>query len=130
LADWFAVTALFSHPLGLPILHTAIVKIEQKRIGLAVAFLIRRCFLIQEKVIRQWMAWRPARQIAKHLARRENVAKRSKWMVSRISDLMKKLDRENLDRLGALDILSMRKLRNLFLICVPSLTGHLSAFVS
>jgi hypothetical protein len=25
LADWFAVTALFRHPLGLPIPHTAII---------------------------------------------------------------------------------------------------------
>ena len=29
LADWFAVTALFSHPLGLPIPHTAIVVTQQ-----------------------------------------------------------------------------------------------------
>ena len=33
LADWFAVTALFRHPLGLPIPHTAIIPNEKDRIG-------------------------------------------------------------------------------------------------
>jgi uncharacterized membrane-anchored protein YjiN (DUF445 family) len=31
-ADWFAVTALFRHPLGLPIPHTAIVATRKERI--------------------------------------------------------------------------------------------------
>ncbi len=35
LADWFAVTALFRHPLGLPIPHTAIIPAQQVRIGAA-----------------------------------------------------------------------------------------------
>ena len=33
LADWFAVTALFRHPLGLPIPHTAIIPANKDRIG-------------------------------------------------------------------------------------------------
>src|SRR6266496_3695029 len=33
LADWFAVTALFRHPLGLPIPHTAIVATRKERCG-------------------------------------------------------------------------------------------------
>ena len=33
LADWFAVTALFRHPLGLPIPHTAIIPTNKDRIG-------------------------------------------------------------------------------------------------
>src|ERR1700754_4664728 len=33
IADWFAVTALFRHPLGLPIPHTAIVPRNKDRIG-------------------------------------------------------------------------------------------------
>ena len=32
LADWFAVTALFRHPLGLPIPHTAIVPTNKKEL--------------------------------------------------------------------------------------------------
>src|ERR1700741_2113145 len=33
IADWFAVTALFRHPLGLPIPHTAIIPRNKDRIG-------------------------------------------------------------------------------------------------
>ena len=33
IADWFAVTALFRHPLGLPIPHTAIIPRSKARIG-------------------------------------------------------------------------------------------------
>ncbi len=33
LADWFAVTALFRHPLGLPIPHTAIIPRQKDRLG-------------------------------------------------------------------------------------------------
>ena len=35
IADWFAVTALFRHPLGIPIPHTAIVASRKDRIGTA-----------------------------------------------------------------------------------------------
>ena len=35
IADWFAVTALFRHPLGLPIPHTAIIPAQKVRLGRA-----------------------------------------------------------------------------------------------
>jgi uncharacterized membrane-anchored protein YjiN (DUF445 family) len=35
IADWFAVTALFRHPLGLPIPHTAIIPHQKERLGRA-----------------------------------------------------------------------------------------------
>jgi uncharacterized membrane-anchored protein YjiN (DUF445 family) len=35
LADWFAVTALFRHPMGLPIPHTAIIPRQKERLGRA-----------------------------------------------------------------------------------------------
>ncbi len=34
-ADWFAITALFRHPLGLPIPHTAIIPAQKERLGRA-----------------------------------------------------------------------------------------------
>src|SRR5580704_5962252 len=35
IADWFAVTALFRHPLGIPIPHTAIIPAQKERLGAA-----------------------------------------------------------------------------------------------
>lgn len=44
-ADWFAVTALFRHPLGIPIPHTAIVPARKDRIGRALGNFVQQNFL-------------------------------------------------------------------------------------
>ncbi|MGH6658167.1 MAG: DUF445 domain-containing protein, partial [Sphingomicrobium sp.] len=53
LADWFAVTALFRHPLGLPIPHTAIIPRNKDRIGEALANFLRENFLVPAVVARR-----------------------------------------------------------------------------
>ncbi|MEQ7873941.1 DUF445 domain-containing protein [Sphingomonas sp. ASV193] len=53
LADWFAVTALFRHPLGLPIPHTAIIPRNKDRIGEALANFLKTNFLIAPVVARR-----------------------------------------------------------------------------
>ena len=45
LADWFAVTALFKHPLGLPIPHTAIIKRKKDQLGEGLGTFVRENFL-------------------------------------------------------------------------------------
>jgi uncharacterized membrane-anchored protein YjiN (DUF445 family) len=53
LADWFAVTALFRHPLALPIPHTAIIPRNKDRIGDQLAQFLREYFLIPAVVARR-----------------------------------------------------------------------------
>ena len=53
LADWFAVTALFRHPLGLPIPHTAIIPNEKDRIGDELARFLLDNFLVTKAIHRQ-----------------------------------------------------------------------------
>ena len=53
LADWFAVTALFRHPLGLPIPHTAIIPRNKDRIGNSLAAFLRVNFLTPSVVARR-----------------------------------------------------------------------------
>ncbi len=50
LADWFAVVALFRHPLGLPIPHTAIIPANKERIGKALATFVVTNFLTGEAI--------------------------------------------------------------------------------
>ncbi|WP_293058765.1 DUF445 domain-containing protein [Mycobacterium sp.] len=45
LADWFAVTALFNHPLGIPIPHTAIIKRKKDQLGEGLGTFVRENFL-------------------------------------------------------------------------------------
>lgn len=52
LADWFAVTALFRHPLGLPIPHTAIIPNEKTRLGQALGRFVARHVMNKEEVTR------------------------------------------------------------------------------
>ncbi|MEO0973188.1 MAG: DUF445 domain-containing protein, partial [Pseudomonadota bacterium] len=48
LADWFAVTALFRHPFGIPIPHTAIIPQRKDQLGDALARFVRENFLSHE----------------------------------------------------------------------------------
>jgi uncharacterized membrane-anchored protein YjiN (DUF445 family) len=50
LADWFAVVALFRHPLGLPIPHTAIIRTNKDRIGKTLATFVVTNFLTGEAI--------------------------------------------------------------------------------
>jgi uncharacterized membrane-anchored protein YjiN (DUF445 family) len=50
LADWFAVTALFKHPLGIPIPHTAIIKRKKDQLGEGLGTFVRENFLSPEVV--------------------------------------------------------------------------------
>lgn len=53
LADWFAVTALFRHPLGIPIPHTAIIPANKDRLADAMAGFLRVYFLKPQVVLRR-----------------------------------------------------------------------------
>lgn len=50
IADWFAITALFRHPLGLKIPHTAIIPRSKNRIGKNISNFIRENFLSEDYV--------------------------------------------------------------------------------
>ena len=50
LADWFAVTALFRHPLGLPIPHTAIVPRRKDQIGRSLGEFVQSEFMTAEVI--------------------------------------------------------------------------------
>jgi uncharacterized membrane-anchored protein YjiN (DUF445 family) len=50
LADWFAVTALFRHPLGLPIPHTAIIPRKKDQIGASLGTFVQENFLTRSVV--------------------------------------------------------------------------------
>ena len=68
IADWFAVVALFRHPLGLPIPHTAIVPRNKARIGRNLARFICDHFLATPQVLAKLEAFDPARRLAQWLA--------------------------------------------------------------
>jgi uncharacterized membrane-anchored protein YjiN (DUF445 family) len=52
IADWFAITALFRHPLGLPIPHTAIIPRQKQRLGRALGRFVAGHVFTQEELSR------------------------------------------------------------------------------
>jgi len=72
IADWFAVVAMFRHPLGLPIPHTAIIPRNKKRIGENLAEFICRHFLSTQQVLGKIREFSPGRRLAEWLATPQN----------------------------------------------------------
>ena len=74
-ADWFAVTALFRHPLGIPIPHTAIVAQRKDRIGRSLGNFVGNNFLARDVIARQLMGMRLGERAATWLAAPEHQAR-------------------------------------------------------
>ncbi|WP_420822771.1 DUF445 domain-containing protein [Sphingomonas mesophila] len=100
LADWFAVTALFRHPLGLPIPHTAIIPRNKDRIGEALANFLKSNFLIAPVVARRMRKLDLAAAAGRFLQAPQGEENRIRQGASRlIADIFEGLDDE---RLGGL----------------------------
>ena len=97
LADWFAVTALFRHPLGLPIPHTAIIPRNKDRIGEALANKIGENFLVPRVVARRMQRLDVAGAAGRFLQTPAGEGTRIRAGASRlIADIFESLDDERL----------------------------------
>src|SRR4051795_3298762 len=97
LADWFAVTALFRHPLGLPIPHTAIIPRNKDRIGEALANFLRENFLTPSVVARRMRNIDVAAATGRFLQTPAGEGTRIRAGASRlIADIFESLDDERL----------------------------------
>lgn len=97
LADWFAVTALFRHPLGLPIPHTAIIPRNKDRIGDQLASFLRDYFLIPVVVARRMRRMDVAGALGRWLSNPTGGSKRVTRGASRLAvEVLQSLDQERL----------------------------------
>ena len=120
LADWFAVTALFRHPLGLPIPHTAIIPRNKDRIGEALASFIRDNFLVPAVVARRMQRLDVAGAAGRFLQTPAGEGTRIRAGASRlIADIFESLDDERLG--GIVKTAISTRLRNAE---VAPLLGH------
>ena len=71
-ADWFAVTALFRQPMGLPIPHTAIIPARKDRIGRSLGGFVQRNFLSRDVVASRLAAVRAGEHLARWVSQPEN----------------------------------------------------------
>ena len=95
LADWFAVTALFTHPLGIPIPHTAIIKRKKDQLGESLGTFVRENFLSPEVVgtkLRDAADSEPAGQMAVGYPHAERVAAESATVLRVLVELLRDED--------------------------------------
>ncbi len=67
LADWFAVTALFRRPLGLPIPHTALIPTKKDQLGESLSSFVHSNFLSADNVREKVMRVDPSVRISQYL---------------------------------------------------------------
>ncbi len=99
IADWFAVTALFRRPLGLPVPHTALIPRRKDELGRSLQEFVGENFL-QETIIRE-------RLDAAQLSRRVGA-----WLVEeqharRVADEVASVVRVGLERVGDDDVVAL-----------------------
>ncbi|HVQ08917.1 MAG TPA: DUF445 domain-containing protein [Allosphingosinicella sp.] len=95
-ADWFAVTALFRHPLGLPIPHTAIVPRNKDRIGDALASFLKDNFLTPSVVARRMRNLDVAGAVGRFLAQPPGEGRLRAGGSRLLADILESLDQERL----------------------------------
>lgn len=88
LADWFAVTALFRRPLGLPIPHTAIIPNQKDRLGDALAAFLKDNFLRPQVLARRLEQSDLAGAAARWLARPAADGRRSNPLATALTSAL------------------------------------------
>lgn len=91
LADWFAVVALFRHPLGLPIPHTAIIPANKERIGDNLAVFVRDNFLDPDTLLEKLQVFDPAARLGQWLNEPEQagrVSEAARQVAVQVLDLL------------------------------------------
>jgi uncharacterized membrane-anchored protein YjiN (DUF445 family) len=74
LADWFAVTALFRHPLGIPIPHTALIPTRKDQLGRAIGEFVEENFLTGGVIIDRLRSVGLARRLAEWISDEKHAA--------------------------------------------------------
>ena len=99
LADWLAVTALFRHPLGIPIPHTAIVPAKKDRVGRTLGAFVQRNFLSREVIEHRLRTMHVGRRLAEWLAEPTNARTIAKSAASAMSSAAGMLRDEDVQEL-------------------------------
>jgi len=96
IADWFAVTALFRHPLGLPIPHTAIIAKNKERFGRTLGNFVEQNFLTPEVLLAKLRQGDFVGRFAAWLAVPANAAMIAGQVVAALPQILRALDNREL----------------------------------
>ena len=98
-ADWFAVTALFRHPMGIPIPHTAIIPARKDRVGRSLGAFVQRNFLSRDVVAGRLRSINVAQHLALWVSEPDNartIARHAASAVARGAHMLRDEDVQQL----------------------------------
>lgn len=98
LADWFAVTALFRHPMGIPIPHTAVIPNQKDRIGRVLGNFVQNHFLSHDVVSSELRQLKLAERVAKWLCQPENSRRLATQVANGLAQVITALPEEEVRR--------------------------------
>ncbi len=108
LADWFAVTALFRRPLGLPIPHTAIIPERKDAIGSSLSEFVATNFLSEEVIREKLSRFSIASRLGGFLASPEGAARITDEMATAVRGISTVLKDDQVA--GVLEAVARRKI--------------------
>jgi uncharacterized membrane-anchored protein YjiN (DUF445 family) len=94
LADWFAVTALFKHPLGLPVPHTALVPRRKGELGRSLQAFVVEHFLTEQIARDRLAAFEASRRLGRWLGVAANRVRASGEIIDATRALLKRVPDE------------------------------------
>ncbi len=109
LADWFAVTALFRHPLGLPIPHTAIIPKRKDQIGASLGEFVESNFLSRELVDERLARAEVGARLGTWLCDRDHAARAAAALADGLGGTLDVLDDREIAT--SVEALAIRRLR-------------------
>ncbi|MET0264272.1 MAG: DUF445 domain-containing protein [Duganella sp.] len=99
IADWFAVVALFRHPLGIPLWHTAIIPNSKERIGKSLGKFVENHFITEDAIAQRLHDADLAGKAGRYLQDPANAEKLVAWVVPALERLLPMLDQEPIRRM-------------------------------
>lgn len=145
LADWFAVTALFRHPLGLKIPHTNLIENSQKSIGKNLGGFITENFLTPKNIrpylerldvtsfASDWIEKKENQatienevcQIIEHIITRIEEESLVKYLSQKAANAIHDIPLQNIASQGILYILEKKELERLFVLLTPQIHSYI-----
>lgn len=126
IADWFAVTALFRHPFGLKIPHTAIIPRRKEGISRGFARFIRNNFLSTETITARLRTFNGAERAARWISQPEHSAQLTNYVMVAVAAAVQVVKDEDVQQLIEQNIESRLRTTQL----APILGNGLSFVVS
>ncbi|MCB2204714.1 DUF445 domain-containing protein [bacterium] len=103
LADWFAVVALFRHPFGLRIPHTAIIPKHRAKLTGGIIDMVQNRWLTKETILEHFSSWSISSALLRALEREENRASLLRFLRGVLAELLRDVEDERLARnIGAM----------------------------